>query len=167
MTIRDFTIELFRKYLSKTQSTGIEKGIYEYTNQFAKEKGLPEDFGNRSYKNIYMHKVRSIYSNLNPKSYIKNKRLKTRIKAKEFDTKKLAFMSPQYTFPEHWKELEDEKERRDKILYETRTETATDMFKCGRCKERKCSYYEMQTRSADEPMTTFITCLNCGKRWKF
>ncbi len=45
-------------------------------------------------------------------------------------------------------------------------EATTDMFRCGRCKERKCSYYQLQIRSADEPMTTFVTCTNCGNRWK-
>ncbi|KAJ2800635.1 transcription elongation factor TFIIS [Coemansia guatemalensis] len=48
-----------------------------------------------------------------------------------------------------------------------RTEAATDQFKCGRCKQRKCTYYQMQTRSADEPMTTFVTCTVCDNRWKF
>lgn len=43
----------------------------------------------------------------------------------------------------------------------------TDEFKCGRCGKRKCTYYQLQTRSADEPMTTFVTCVNCQKRWKF
>ena len=42
----------------------------------------------------------------------------------------------------------------------------TDQFKCGRCNQRKCKYYQMQTRSADEPMTTFVTCINCGNRWR-
>ena len=41
------------------------------------------------------------------------------------------------------------------------------LFKCGKCKSTKTTYYQMQTRSADEPMTTFVTCLNCTKRWKF
>ena len=90
----------------------------------------------------------------------------TRLKKKEFNPQELASMEPQYTFPENWKELLDEKNKRDKMLYELRTETATDTFKCGRCKERKCTYYQLQTRSADEPMTTFVTCLNCGSRWK-
>ena len=44
---------------------------------------------------------------------------------------------------------------------------ATDQYQCGRCHKRLCTYYQLQTRSADEPMTTFVTCLNCGKRWKF
>lgn len=46
-------------------------------------------------------------------------------------------------------------------------EASTDAFKCGKCKQRKCTYYQLQTRSADEPMTTFVTCVNCGNRWKF
>jgi len=40
------------------------------------------------------------------------------------------------------------------------------MFRCGKCGQRKCAYYQLQTRSADEPMTTFITCIPCGNRWK-
>ena len=44
---------------------------------------------------------------------------------------------------------------------------STDQFQCSKCKQRKCTYYQMQTRSADEPMTTFVTCTVCDKRWKF
>nr|GFC98141.1 transcription elongation factor TFIIS-like [Tanacetum cinerariifolium] len=43
----------------------------------------------------------------------------------------------------------------------------TDEFRCGRCGKRKCTYYQLQTRSADEPMTTFVTCVNCDNHWKF
>lgn len=39
-------------------------------------------------------------------------------------------------------------------------------FKCSRCKSQKTWFYQLQTRSADEPMTNFITCSNCGKHWK-
>ena len=46
-------------------------------------------------------------------------------------------------------------------------EASTDAFKCGKCKQRQCTYYQLQTRSADEPMTTFVTCVNCDNRWKF
>lgn len=45
--------------------------------------------------------------------------------------------------------------------------TTTDLLKCGKCGKRKCSYTQAQTRSADEPMTTFVLCLDCGHRWKF
>jgi len=46
-------------------------------------------------------------------------------------------------------------------------EAETDAFQCGRCKQRKCRYRQAQTRSADEPMTTFVTCTVCMNRWKF
>jgi len=42
----------------------------------------------------------------------------------------------------------------------------TGMFKCGKCKCKKVTYYQMQTRSADEPMTTYFTCMGCGAKWK-
>lgn len=42
----------------------------------------------------------------------------------------------------------------------------TDLFTCSKCKKRDCSYFELQTRSADEPMTVFVTCLTCGHRWR-
>ena len=92
--------------------------------------------------------------------------LLNRLKDGEFKPEDLAFLDAQTMFPEHWKELIDEKYKRDKILYEVRTEHATDIYQCGRCRKRMCTYYELQTRSADEPTTIFVTCLNCGKRWK-
>lgn len=49
----------------------------------------------------------------------------------------------------------------------SKQEASTDMFKCGKCKQRKCNYYQMQTRSADEPLTTFVSCVHCGNRWRF
>jgi len=39
-------------------------------------------------------------------------------------------------------------------------------FKCGKCKSRKTTFYLLQTRSADEPMTVYVTCLGCGHKWK-
>ena len=45
-------------------------------------------------------------------------------------------------------------------------ENLVGLFKCGRCKSKKTTYYQLQTRSADEPMTTFVSCLNCEKNWK-
>lgn len=63
------------------------------------------------------------------------------------------------------------KEIKDKALFECERgqapKASTDQFKCGRCGQRKCTYYQMQTRSADEPMTTYVTCVNCNNHWKF
>lgn len=38
-------------------------------------------------------------------------------------------------------------------------------YKC-KCGSEQTYSYQLQTRSADEPMTTFITCAKCSKRWK-
>ncbi len=43
----------------------------------------------------------------------------------------------------------------------------TDTYECRKCKQRKCHIWQQQTRSADEPMTTFVTCAVCGNHWKF
>jgi transcription elongation factor S-II len=41
------------------------------------------------------------------------------------------------------------------------------MFTCNKCGQNKTTYFQLQTRSADEPMTTFVTCCACGNHWKF
>lgn len=46
-------------------------------------------------------------------------------------------------------------------------EAAQGQFPCFKCRTNKTVYFQMQTRSSDEPMTTFVTCLECGNRWKF
>jgi len=61
--------------------------------------------------------------------------------------------------------ISKEKARHKTILLSD-NQPSTDQFRCGKCKQSKTTYYQLQTRSADEPMTTFITCTNCGNRWK-
>ncbi|CAM9370242.1 unnamed protein product [Chrysoparadoxa australica] len=41
------------------------------------------------------------------------------------------------------------------------------MFECHRCKSRRTDFFQQQTRSADEPMTVFVTCEACGYKWRF
>ena len=40
------------------------------------------------------------------------------------------------------------------------------MYKCSRCKSTRTTNFQKQTRSADEPMTVFVKCKDCGKRWR-
>ena len=68
--------------------------------------------------------------------------------------------------PEKWNDLIQLKIERDNNTFTTDTKGASKEFKCGKCKKRETTYYQVQTRSADEPMTTFVTCLNCGNNWK-
>jgi transcription elongation factor S-II len=75
-------------------------------------------------------------------------------------------MTHQEMNPEHWKEMLNRKIKRDQSKFSTKIEASTDMFTCKKCRSKKCTYYELQTRSADEPATIFVTCLDCGKNWK-
>jgi transcription elongation factor S-II len=69
--------------------------------------------------------------------------------------------------PERWMSKLKEVAEKDKALY-SRKATASAQMYCSGCKKKSnCDYYQLQTRSADEPMTTFVTCLECDKRWKF
>ena len=65
------------------------------------------------------------------------------------------------------KQEEIEKQIKDKID-EVRTDwnekhgqVTEGMYKCRICGGKKTIQHEQQTRSADEPMTLFITCVNC------
>jgi transcription elongation factor S-II len=84
----------------------------------------------------------------------------------EFELSAIPFMSSYEMYPEKWFELKDKLMQREQKILEGNKSRATDQFKCRRCGKRECTYYELQTRSADEPMTIFIMCLNCGKEWR-
>ena len=143
----------------------VEMEIYNYTIEKCIETNIVPTW-NVLFRNRYINRSISIYTNLKANNYVKNEKLILRLLKDEFTPRELVYMKPHEQMPENWKELIDEKYRKDKVLYETKKEAMTDQFKCGKCKSRETAYYEMQTRSADEPMTIFITCLNCGNRWK-
>ena len=42
----------------------------------------------------------------------------------------------------------------------------TTREECPECHEWKAYYEQYQTRSADEPATTFYTCASCGHKWR-
>lgn len=145
----------------------IEDSIVKYSIKSAFTRKIQQNWDNHHFRKIYINKCRSLYSNLDKMSYIKNTSLIDKVNTQsEFDIENIASMSYQELFPEIWKRMMDEKYKREKLLYEEKQEAMTDQFKCARCKSRKCTYYELQTRSADEAMTIFITCINCGNRWK-
>ena len=96
----------------------------------------------------------------------KNNHIIDQINNGEIKAHKIAFMTHQELCPEKWDELIRLKSIKDKNKFETNMEAATDTFTCRKCKSNKCTYYALQTRSSDEPMTIFVTCLDCGQRWK-
>ena len=151
----------------KKMAIDIEKGIYNRTIEFSSKKNILKKWDNLVFKNLYKQFSIEIYSNLNTESYIDNKTLFDRLMKEEISAYSIGYdMDHTEMYPERWKQLVDAKNKRNKYLFEVNKELATDAYTCGRCKKKECTYYQMQTRSADEPMTTFVTCLNCGKRWR-
>ena len=144
----------------------IEKSIYNYCINIAKQKNILRSWDNKVFHNLYLNKFISIYTNLNSDTYIKNNYLLKNILEKKIDPNNISKLSVYDIFPDNWKELLNIKSKRDKIKYELKPEAMTNLFKCRKCGSRETSYYEVQTRSADEPMTQFITCLKCDTRWK-
>ena len=147
-------------------SKNIEKSIYNYIIEVSKNRDIVRSWKNKVFYNLYINKSLSIYINLNKKSYIKNDYLFDRIKSNKIDPKNIAKLSVYDIYPDNWKDLMDKKSKMDELKYKLKPEAMTDQFKCRKCFSRSCSYYEVQTRSADEPMTQFITCLQCKNRWK-
>ncbi len=148
-------------------SKNLEKSIFNYSIKKAKSKNVVRKWENKYFIQIYVDRFKTIYFNLNPKISTCNKELFNNIKSKKIKAKDLTYMNHQEMNRKKWDKLIQEKIKRDKNLTNDNLCAATDEFKCYKCKKRKCTYYQLQTRSADEPMTTFVTCLNCGNRWKF
>jgi transcription elongation factor S-II len=164
---RDYIQKKFEDLaLSEEQAKDLEIGIYNATIEYATKNKIPLSWNSELFIEVYMSKCRSIFSNLNKESYIKNATLYDRLNEKEFTPHDLAFMSSDLLFPKAWNEIITKEMLRTKSAYESSQMSMTDQIRCGKCKKNKISYYELQTRSADEPMSTFYTCLLCGHRWK-
>tara|TARA_B110000495_G_scaffold203717_1_gene229022 strand:- start:87 stop:620 length:534 start_codon:yes stop_codon:yes gene_type:complete len=147
-------------------SRKIEQGIYNYIIKVSKEKNIQRKWSNPYFHNLYNSKIISIYSNLKEDSYIENNQLLKAIMSTEIKPESVGNLSVYDIFPDNWIELLNIKSKKDKIKYELKPEAMTNLFKCRKCGSRETSYYEVQTRSADEPMTQFITCLQCSNRWR-
>ena len=141
-------------------SNNMEKGIFNYSLKEADRHKIVKKWDNKHFVQIYVDRLRSVVLNLKGDiiDHINDGTVKPHI---------VAFMTHQELAPEKWAKLIDVKTKRDKNKFETNISAATDTFTCRKCKGNQCTYYQMQTRSADEPMTTFVTCLLCSTRFKF
>ena len=145
---------------SEKKTINLEKGVFNYSLKEATNRKVVKKWDNPYYIQIYLDRLRSIYLNLS------NPVLLELVKNGNITVKTLAFMTHQEMQPNKWEKLIQTKIKKDKYKYDTQQEAMTDTFKCRKCHSNKCSYYQMQTRSADEPMTTFVTCIECANRWK-
>ena len=143
-----------------TLCVNVERGVFNYSLKEASSKKIIKKWENPRFVQIYLDRLRSIYINLKDTSFL------NRIKNGEVTPLNIASMTHQEMNPSQWKTLIEQKVIRDANKYTNHIQASTDMFTCKKCKSKRCTYYELQTRSADEPATIFITCLDCGKNWK-
>lgn len=137
----------------------LETSVYNYTIRACKDK-TSLNWDNPAFVKEYCTKARSISFNLkNPR----NPELLQGLIRGDYTTRELVDMSHIQMFPAIWEEALAKSQK----TVATEAPKEDGMFMCGKCKSYKTTYHQLQTRSADEPMTTFVTCLDCGKRWKF
>jgi len=159
-------LQFLTAFFPEEEIRSLEKAIFEASHHYAQAHYIARNWKSDSFSEVYRQRMYAILSNLHPQSPVQNTRLLRRVQEGEFTLSSLATMTAYEMFPEKWFALKDKLLQREQKILEGNKSRATDQFKCRRCQKRECTYYELQTRSADEPMTIFITCLNCGKEWR-
>ena len=172
--IKDFYIQNAEKIINRAENQiklneilhdidialKIELSIFEFTLIYCLNNNLNDNF----IRAVYEDKLNSIIANLTDTKNINNKTLKKDLLSNKINPSYVAFMSPAQLHPQKWlywvKKKEYKEIRENSIVY-------SDAYKCFKCGERKTKVTQAQTRSADEPMTTFVTCLVCYNTFKF
>ena len=151
---------------TEDEQLDLEMGIYNASLEEAKRRLVPLTWDHETFRWIYGMISKRVISNFQPNSYVRNSHLIERWREGEFTLQEIGHWSSYELHPTFWKGLKDQQFRREQRILEGNVAMATDRFRCSRCQKKMTTYYEMQTRSADEPMTIFINCMNCGKQWK-
>lgn len=166
-----------RQYVCKKLSTllslqatdklcmNLEKCIFNWAVRVIKQTGDQPSWENPFFMMKYKNKFLNIQFNLKDPT----NNLKDRLTSGKLPVTEVVSMGPIDLNPTGPYAVTKEKLRIEdlhKLALNSEDDSYEGMFKCGKCKSKKTSYYQLQTRSADEPMTTFITCKNCGNRWK-
>ncbi|XP_071254190.1 triadin-like isoform X4 [Salvelinus alpinus] len=162
-TIRDKCIEMLAAAL-RTDDNFKEFGTNCDSMAAEIEDHIYTEMGSTDMK--YKNRVRSRISNLKDP---KNPGLRKNVLAGGIELRRFAIMSAEEMASDELKQLRNNLTKeaiREHQLSKT-SGTISDLFQCSKCNKKNCTYNQMQTRSADEPMTTFVLCNECGNRWKF
>ncbi len=154
--------ENFGKILGTEMGNQLEIHLFDYIKEVENT-----DFYDKSFEEHYLDDALSLYRNLNPEASVSNNYLKDQILSNTLSPYNLVRMPKKDLFRPKWDKIEETRLKDIKTEIEEKCSVVTtDMFRCGKCKKRKCSYYQLQIRSQDEPMTTFVTCVECGNSWR-
>lgn len=144
--------------------TDLEKCIVRHSKDRIDAGGGDAAWDNHKFTNIYKHKFLSIRNGITKNPELRDKLIKGRLSVLD-----IVAMRPEQLLPEgpYAKQIEDKIHKDMRKEYLTREmKNQEGFFVCGRCRSNKTTYYQLQTRSADEPMTVFVSCLNCDRNWK-
>ena len=168
--IREYVQDKYSELLGIPKDSNLCVNLEKSTHNWAVKRstalGDVAAADNPYHMNRYKHKFLQIQYNLINSPCLKKRILDGVVKAAS-----VVELSPQGLWPDGpWAEMKEvcitkdmKKEYKSNVLKDPNYK---GIFRCRRCKSYKTTYYEMQTRSADEPMTVFITCHNCDSRWK-
>ena len=168
MELREYVVSQYAELLSLEEDDTIPRNLEIGTNNWAINKSLKmrqlPAFDNRKHTERYKQKFLELKKCLQFSPDLKKKLLN-----KELKTSMVFDMQPNHMWPggPYDKRLQASIERSmKKEVSIVNEKDYKGLFKCAKCREYKTTYYEMQTRSADEPMTVFITCHICDITWK-
>jgi transcription elongation factor S-II len=154
--LRTKTKESFTKLLNTNYSNKIEESIFNFSVDYATVNETPY-----LIEQIYETKVDEIVKLLHNKE---NDYFLKAIKEEQINLDQIAFMKPDELNPEKYDKIIKKKSvEQDKID----NQATSNVYECKKCKNRKCSVTQRQTRAADEPATTFVKCKECGYEWAF
>jgi DNA-directed RNA polymerase subunit M/transcription elongation factor TFIIS len=144
----------FVKYVNIAHQ--LEQGIFE----FSLINVTIEKLDNFIVTNIYSHKLYDVCCNLDENNkHVNNTTLLKSLYEGKFNPFFVAFMAPEQLHPQNWSDIVKKLNLRDETLNNIKT---TNIYLCSKCGARKSKVSQIQIRSADEPMTLFITCVPCG-----
>ena len=152
-------IKLNEKIKNEKYSDNLERGIFNYTLKESDQRKVVKKWDNPHFVQIYLDRLRTIYINL-------NENIIQQMYNGDIKSHTVAFMTHQELMPDKWADLIAAKSKRDANKFENNIAAATDTFTCRKCKSKKCTYYLLQVRSSDEPMNCYVSCCDCGTRWK-
>jgi len=151
------------KVIDERLARNIEAGVVNYLLDEWEKRGVDADWEKKQFRKEYGIIMRRIIFNVSDNN---NHLLREKLQNGSISVNTLPTMDSWQMFPEKWELYELNSTKRRQMNRDIDVDALEGIFECSKCKKNKTTYYQLQTRSADEPMTTFITCHICQKRWR-